>query len=381
MFDAIESDGATPVCRRSSGTWATPRRIASRASPPCSRVPATMTSPRAVGRIPVTVSASSRWPLPATPAIATISPRAHRQRHTAQRVASAVAVAPQVAHLEHRLAELRGAFDPFGERHLAADHQRGERARRRARRFDRLDVLAAAQDGDAVGDGLHLVQLVRDEDDRPPFVRHHPQRLEQRACLLRRQHRRRLVENQDARLAVERLQDLDALLLAERQLPDAGARVDRDAIALPEFRDARLDAPRVHHELPPLAAVIAEDHVLGDRERRHEPEVLMHHADARVERLARRGERDGSTAQRDLAFVGPVEAGQDVRERRLAGAVLAEQRVHLALGCLEVDGVVRDDAREPLRDPAEGDGGRHKKRAGEAGAPPTHRWVSPSGSR
>ena len=36
----------------------------------------------------------------------------------------------------------------------------------------------------------------------------------------------------------------------------------------------------------------------------------------------------------------------------LPGAVLAEQRVHLARGSLEVDAVVRDDAREPLRDPA-----------------------------
>ena len=36
---------------------------------------------------------------------------------------------------------------------------------------------------------------------------------------------------------------------------------------------------------------------------------------------------------------------------RLAGAVLAEQRVHLARGRLEVDAVVRDDAGEALRDP------------------------------
>ena len=109
--------------------------------------------------------------------------------------------------------------------------------------------------------------------------------------LLRREHGRRLVEDQDARLAVERLQDLDALLLAERELPDARARVDGDPVALAELGDAPLDAPRVHDELPALAAVVAEDHVLGDGERRHEPEVLVHHADAGVERVARRGER------------------------------------------------------------------------------------------
>ena len=63
-------------------------------------------------------------------------------------------------------------------------------------------------------------------------------RLEEHVRLLRRQHRGRLVEDQDARLAVERLQDLDALLLAERELPDAGARIDGEPVALRELGDA-----------------------------------------------------------------------------------------------------------------------------------------------
>ena len=44
--------------------------------------------------------------------------------------------------------------------------------------------------------------------------------VEQRLGLLRGEHSGRLVEDQHARLAVERLQDLDPLLLADRQLPD-----------------------------------------------------------------------------------------------------------------------------------------------------------------
>ena len=43
-----------------------------------------------------------------------------------------------------------------------------------------------------------------------------PQRLEQLARLGRRQHRGRLVEDQDARLAGEHAQNLDPLLLAGR---------------------------------------------------------------------------------------------------------------------------------------------------------------------
>ena len=60
----------------------------------------------------------------------------------------------------------------------------------------------------------------------------------------------------------------------------------------------------------------------------------------------------GFAVEQDLALVRPVEAVEDVHQRRLAGAVLAEQRVHLAALEVEVDAVVRDDPRKPLRDPA-----------------------------
>ena len=55
----------------------------------------------------------------------------------------------------------------------------------------------------------------------------------------------------------------------------------------------------------------------------------------------------------DLALVGPVEAVEDVHQRRLAGAVLAEQPVDLTGFDHEVDVVVGDDAGEPLGDATE----------------------------
>ena len=67
--------------------------------------------------------------------------------------------------------------------------------------------------------------------------------------------------------------------------------------------------------------------------------------------IASRGELivTGLPLIEDLALVGPVEAVEDVHQRRLAGAVLAEQRVHLAAAEVEVDVVVRDDAGKALR--------------------------------
>ena len=61
----------------------------------------------------------------------------------------------------------------------------------------------------------------------------------------------------------------------------------------------------------------------------------------------------GLPFEQDLALVGRVEPVEDVHQRRLAGAVLAEQRMDLAAAQVEVDVVVGEHAREPLRDPAQ----------------------------
>ena len=60
--------------------------------------------------------------------------------------------------------------------------------------------------------------------------------------------------------------------------------------------------------------------------------------------------RTGVAVDADLAVVVGVHAGEDLHQRRLAGAVLADQRVHLAGAKLEVDAVERGDAGEALGD-------------------------------
>src|SRR6185437_7730692 len=75
-----------------------------------------------------------------------------------------------------------------------------------------------------------------------------------------------------------------------------------------------------------------------------------HHADAGLDRVARGAERDRLAVEEDLPGVGAVEPVQDVHQRRLARAVLPEQRMHLAAPHIERDVVVRDDSRELLAD-------------------------------
>ena len=80
--------------------------------------------------------------------------------------------------------------------------------------------------------------------------------------------------------------------------------------------------------------------------------MLVHHPDAGVDRGLRRAELDRLARDHDLALVRVVEPVEDVHQGRLAGTVLAEQRVHLALAQVEVDVVVGHDAREALGDVA-----------------------------
>jgi hypothetical protein len=99
-----------------------------------------------------------------------------------------------------------------------------------------------------------------------------------------------------------------------------------------------------------VARLDPEHDVLGDRHHRDEHEVLVHHADPALDRVLRRAERDALAVEDDLTLVGLREPVEDVHQRRLAGAVLAEQRVNLAAAKVEVDVVVGDGAGKDLRD-------------------------------
>ena len=192
--------------------------------------PSTRTVPADDARIPEIVSASSRWPFPATPTIATISPARTRSETwpSASPPRSPCADRPSTERAtSSRCGAARSARAAVVD--LAADHERSERARRRVRPVDRRHRLASTKHGHAICNRHHLVELVRDEDHRLAVGRHRAQRLEELLRLLRREHRGRLVHDQNPRLAVERLQDLDPLLLADGQLPDPRASDRRRA--------------------------------------------------------------------------------------------------------------------------------------------------------
>ena len=169
--------------------------------------------------------------------------------------------------------------------------------------------------------------------------------------LLRRQHRRRLVEHEDVGVAVERLQDLDPLLLPHRDVLDARLRVDGETEPLGDVPHPVVGLADVE-ERAAVRRLGGEHDVLRHRHHRDQHEVLMHHPDAGVDRGLRRAELDRLARDHDLALVRVVEPVEDVHQGRLAGTVLAEQRVDLALAQVEVDVVVGHGARKALGDVA-----------------------------
>ncbi len=104
---------------------------------------------------------------------------------------------------------------------------------------------------------------------------------------------------------------------------------------------------------PRVRALDPERDVLRDGEDRDQHEMLVHHSDARGDRIGRPAEVDGLVVDEDGAVVRLKQPVQHVHQRALARAVLTEQRVDLAWLDSQVDVVVRDQIPETLGDAAQ----------------------------
>ena len=129
------------------------------------------------------------------------------------------------------------------------------------------------------------------------------------------------------------------------QRAHAGGRIDVEAEAGQELlrlavHAAPIDGAGRGHRLG------AEKDIFGDGQIGDDRQFLMHHADRMMQRIARRSEADGRAVDLHLAFEIGVNAGDDLHQGRLAGAVLADQPVDLA--CLEREAHIaqRRDAAE-----------------------------------
>ncbi len=138
--------------------------------------------------------------------------------------------------------------------------------------------LAAAHDGDLIRDGQDLAQLVSDEDDGRPLIPQLLQHLEQVIRLLRGEYPGRLVEDQDAGTAIERLENFDPLLQAHRQIFHLLVQRHFETIVPRQLAEQLLCRRHALAQVPAIFS--AEDDVFQNRKVVHQHEVLVHHAHA-----------------------------------------------------------------------------------------------------
>ena len=216
-----------------------------------------------------------------------------------------------------------------------------------------------AQNRDAVGDLADLAEAVGDVDDCRPVGGESAHEAEEELDGVLRQRSRRLVEDQEPRRHGERLGDLEEVTAGDAERRDA-------VVEMPlEVHVVEQRAHRLRHVGIAVSQILDWDRhpdVLGDGHVGQERRMLVDHRDPEALRERRREAVDGRAVEDDRAGVGRRRAGGDVHQRRLAGAVLTEQGMHLAREDVERDVHERRDAVVVLGDT------EHRKRRLSGGA-------------
>ena len=200
-----------------------------------------------------------------------------------------------------------------------------------ARQSMRLDGRAVAQHRDRVGDAGELVQLVRNQDRGDALRLELEQQVEQRVAVGLVEAGGRLVEDQQLDLLGSALAISTSCCLPTPRLVIS---VFGDSFRPTLASSSRVRLKAASQSMTPHPRrLVAEEDVLGDRQQRHQRQFLMDDDDAERARCRRCARTPLLALEEDLALVGAVriDAAQHLHQRRLAGAVLAADRVDLAV--------------------------------------------------
>ncbi len=189
---------------------------------------------------------------------------------------------------------------------------------------------------------------MRDEDDRQAFGLQRPHNAGEIGDLGFAQGRGRLVHDDEARLHRERAGDLDELLLGDGKIAHLCHRITLEPDALGDGLRLFSQPAPAHEQL--RARFAANEHVLGDRHVGGEGEFLVDGDDSSALGVVRRHKGDRLAEQLDLARVRALRAGQNLEQRRLASAILAQERMDFRRPDFEMDVLEREHAGKALAD-------------------------------
>ena len=168
-----------------------------------------------------------------------------------------------------------------------------------------------------------------------------------------RQGRRRLVHDEDQGIERHRASDRYALTLAAGKILDLEPRARHaDAEMRQHLCGVRMHLALVHdrHAKHALERLPAKQEVARDIDRVAERQVLINHLDPLTSRVGGGCETDFTAVEMKAAGIGNDGAGQNLAERRLSRAVVADEPKNLASAQYEVDAIKRLDGAEGLAD-------------------------------
>src|SRR3954447_2284426 len=209
------------------------------------------------------------------------------------------------------------------------------------------DLAAEVEHVNPVGKAHDQVHMVLDQEDREVERPANPANLSPELLhLLVVQPPGRLVQQQELRARSEGARQLDALHRPEwkssgRPLSEGGE---------PQLAEQLRDG----HSRPDVRS---DEHVLSYRHRREELDVLERPSDPFADDAVRRRAKQAGTVEGDRSPVRPIEPGDQVEQRRLAGAVRADQPRDLAALDRKGNVVHRDHPAEAAADMLDGEKG------------------------
>src|SRR5213075_2526252 len=215
----------------------------------------------------------------------------------------------------------------------------------RAQRCDELarrpegDDLAMVDDRDTVAKSLGLVHVMRREQNRAAGRLELPDELPDLTARLRIEPGRRLVEEEQLRIADDRAREREPLLLPSRKLADPTVALLVELDESDHFIDSA----------PACIEAAKEPHRFGDRQLLGELRLLKLNSEP-FTKFVLVG-RPAAAEHDDVALVRRGKPFADLDRRRLTGAVRPEKTEALARRNLEIEPVDGDDDVVPFAQP------------------------------
>ena len=239
-----------------------------------------------------------------------------------------------------RVAVPVGVFEGPSDHH--PNHLLGSRIGDRAV----VNLAAILQHGHPVAMLEYLVYVMRYEQDREAAGPQVAQKAKQLAALADRKRRGRLIEDQQRRLALERLQDVENLVFAYAHI--AAFAIKRNIHTEAGGERSGLGIERTIADKAGPQRLVAEHDVLCSRQGRNDRDLLVSDGNAGVESVRDVVENDRPPVDENRAGIRSVSAADDLHQRRLASAVGADQSEHFSRRDGEVNIAKRDGASEGL---------------------------------